>query len=201
MIESTGSTLLLPGHSTPYNVTGSPFAASRAAASVLTCCGYSSGSRWKTSHPRSDQRQPSAARRSSSGVAFGRRSSRLVIESCTLCDSRLWLGRRGRLCVSYTRRAWSPVHVVPIASHVDDVDVDCCTVCCSDTHGRSPRPCATPLFECLLLPHGRHWCSCVVYTVERRSRTPVGGVGEHEEAHPRREKSSRSSPRRSAHPI
>ena len=87
---------------------------------------------------------------------------------------------RSSLCIVYTRLAWSTVHVVPIASHVDDVDVDCCTVCCSDTHGRSPRPCATPLFECLLLPHGRHWCSCVVYTVERRSRTPVGGVGEHE---------------------
>ena len=133
------------------------------------CCGYSSGSRWSTSHPGSDQRQPSAARRSSSGVAFGRRSSRLVIESCTLCDSRLWLGRRGRLCVSYTRRrAWSTVHVVPIASHVDDVDVDCCTVCCSDTHEIHPAvvrlPCLSA-FCCLTGGIGAH----VLCAVERRS--------------------------------
>ena len=114
-------------------------------------------------------RQPSAARRSSSGVAFGRRSSRLVIESCTLCDSRLWLGRRGRLCVSYTRRrACSTVHVVPIASHVDDVDVDCCTVCCSDTHEIHPAvvriPCLSA-FCCLTGGIGAH----VLCAVERRS--------------------------------
>ena len=95
-------------------------------------------------------------------MAFGRRSSRLVIESCTLCDSRLWLGRRGRLCVSYTpvwlgRRSMScPSRRMSMMSMLIVV------LCAVAMRTRSPRPCATPLFECLLLPHGRHWCSCVV---------------------------------------
>ena len=73
---------------------------------------------------------------------------------------------RSCLCVSCTRRrAWSTVHVVPIASHVDDVDVDCCTVCCSNIRTRSRRPCVVRLpclsaFCCLTGGIGAHVC-CV----------------------------------------
>ena len=60
----------------------------------------------------------------------------------------VWLGRRSMSCPSRRMSMMSMLIVVLCAVAIRT--------------GDHPAPCATPLFECLLLPHGRHWCRHVL---------------------------------------